>query len=108
MNHSGRIAELIESEGILISHHARIRMFERNISTDELIAIISSGEIIEEYPMMNRVHRSLSWVLSMQSHTTQSSHYAGIISGSSQFIFRNETNGLSTVEGGMNYDSRSM
>jgi len=25
-------------------------MFERNVSTDELIAIISLGEIIEEYP----------------------------------------------------------
>ncbi len=44
-----RIAELIESGEILISHHARIRMFERNVSTDNLITIISSGEIIEEY-----------------------------------------------------------
>ena len=25
-------------------------MFERNISTDDLIAIISTGEIIEDYP----------------------------------------------------------
>ena len=25
-------------------------MFERNISTDDLISVISSGEIIEEYP----------------------------------------------------------
>jgi len=44
-----RIAELIESGEILISHHARVRMFERNVSTDDLITIISSGEIIEEY-----------------------------------------------------------
>ena len=43
------IAGLIESGEILISNHARIRMFERNISTDDLIAIISSGEVIEEY-----------------------------------------------------------
>jgi hypothetical protein len=50
MKQSDRIAELIESGEILVSHHARIRMFERNVSTDELIAIISSGEIIEEYP----------------------------------------------------------
>jgi len=27
----------------------RVRMFERNISTDELIVIISTGEIIETY-----------------------------------------------------------
>ena len=50
MKQSNRIAELIESGEILVSHHARVRMFERNVSTDELIAIISSGEIIEEYP----------------------------------------------------------
>ena len=49
MKQSDRIAELIESGEILISHHARVRMFERNVSTDDLIAIISSGEIIEEY-----------------------------------------------------------
>ena len=49
MKHDERIAELIESGEILISHHARVRMFERNISTDDLITIISSGEIIEEY-----------------------------------------------------------
>lgn len=50
MKQRDRIAELVESGEILISHHARIRMFERNVSTDELIAIISLGEIIEEYP----------------------------------------------------------
>jgi hypothetical protein len=50
MKQSDRIAELIESGEILISHHARVRMFERNVSTDELIAVISLGEIIEEYP----------------------------------------------------------
>lgn len=49
MKQRDRIAELVESGEILISHHARIRMFERNVSTDELIAIISLGEIIEEY-----------------------------------------------------------
>ena len=50
MKQRDRITELVESGEILISHHARIRMFERNVSTDELIAIISLGEIIEEYP----------------------------------------------------------
>ena len=50
MKQRDRITELLKSGEILISHHARVRMFERNISTDELIAIISSGEIIEEYP----------------------------------------------------------
>ena len=50
MNDKDRITDLIESGEILISHHARVRMFERNVSTDDLITIISSGEIIEEYP----------------------------------------------------------
>jgi len=49
MKHDDRIAELIKSGEILISHHARVRMFERNVSTDNLITIISLGEIIEEY-----------------------------------------------------------
>ena len=50
MNDKDRITDLIESGEILISHHARVRMFERNVSTDDLITIISLGEIIEEYP----------------------------------------------------------
>jgi hypothetical protein len=50
MDDKEKITGLIESEEILISHHARVRMFERNVSTDDLIAIISSGEIIETYP----------------------------------------------------------
>jgi len=50
MHDKEKIADLIRSGEILISHHARVRMFERNISTDDLIAIISTGEIIEDYP----------------------------------------------------------
>ena len=50
MNTKERITNLIESGEILISHHARVRMFERDVSTDDLIALISSGEIIETYP----------------------------------------------------------
>ena len=50
MNEKEKITVLINSGEILISHHARVRMFERNISTDDLITVISSGEIIEEYP----------------------------------------------------------
>lgn len=49
MKHDDRIAGFIESEKILLSHHARARMFERNVYTDDLITMISSGEIIEEY-----------------------------------------------------------
>lgn len=44
------IAELIRNDAVLISHHARVRMFERNISTDDLLDVLTSGEVIEEYP----------------------------------------------------------
>jgi hypothetical protein len=50
MNEKERITDLIENGELLISHHARVRMFERNVSTDDLIATISMGEIIETYP----------------------------------------------------------
>lgn len=50
MKGKGNVAELINAGEILISHHARVRMFERNISTDDIITVISSGEIIEDYP----------------------------------------------------------
>ena len=50
MSRKEKIIDLIESGKILISHHARVRMFERNISTDDLTTVIASGEIIEEYP----------------------------------------------------------
>jgi hypothetical protein len=50
MKETKRIAELIRKDGVLISHHARVRMFERNISTDDLLEMLASGEGIEEYP----------------------------------------------------------
>ncbi|MCC7566344.1 MAG: DUF4258 domain-containing protein [Methanomicrobiaceae archaeon] len=44
-----RMAELVLKDAVLISRHARIRMFERNIRTDDIIGIITDGEVIEEY-----------------------------------------------------------
>jgi len=43
------IAGLVRKDAVLISHHARVRMFERNISTDDLLEVLQSGEIIEDY-----------------------------------------------------------
>ena len=34
------IAELVDRDSVIISHHARVRMFERNISTDALLSVI--------------------------------------------------------------------
>ncbi len=50
MKEAERIAELVRDESILISHHARVRMFERDISTDDLLEVLKSGEVIEKYP----------------------------------------------------------
>jgi hypothetical protein len=44
------IKKLIEQDRFIISNHARVRMFQRNISTDAIKGIIMKGEIIEEYP----------------------------------------------------------
>lgn len=49
VDHNG-LKELFLIESFIISNHARVRMFQRNISTYDIRCIIESGEIIEEYP----------------------------------------------------------
>jgi len=44
-----RIRVFISSDNIIISNHAGARMFERGVSADDLITLITKGEIIEEY-----------------------------------------------------------
>ena len=44
------LIDLILNDNFIISNHARIRMFQRNISTEYIREIIIHGEIIEEYP----------------------------------------------------------
>ena len=43
------IRELFYNNEFIISNHARIRMFQRNISTNDIRYIIENGEIIEDY-----------------------------------------------------------
>jgi hypothetical protein len=45
-----RIRELVEKDDFVISNHARTRMFQRNVSTDEIKGMILGGEVIENYP----------------------------------------------------------
>jgi len=45
-----RIKELFLNEEFIISNHARSRMFQRNVSTDDLKEAIQNSEIIESYP----------------------------------------------------------
>ena len=47
MNHSrDEIIGLLDRDLVIISHHARVRMFERNISTDDLFMARVGDEII--------------------------------------------------------------
>lgn len=50
------IRKFIQEDKFIISTHARIRMFQRNISTDDIRDLIMKGEIIEEYQEMNHAH----------------------------------------------------
>ncbi|HUW68234.1 MAG TPA: DUF4258 domain-containing protein [Candidatus Nanoarchaeia archaeon] len=47
--HHGFIKELFYNNEFIISNHARTRMFQRNISTNDIRYIIENGEIIEDY-----------------------------------------------------------
>jgi len=44
-----KMQSFISSSNIFISNHAGARMFERGVSADDLITLITNGEIIEEY-----------------------------------------------------------
>jgi len=44
-----RINTFLKEDRFFVSKHARIRMFQRNISTDDIKEAIMGGEIIEEY-----------------------------------------------------------
>ena len=43
------VRKFIEEDKFIISKHARIRMFQRNVSTDDIKGIMMKGEITEEY-----------------------------------------------------------
>lgn len=67
MRTNERRSELVAKGAVEISGHARIRMFERNISTDELLEIVETGEVIEEYP--GRMPCPAALILGFISHT---------------------------------------
>jgi len=43
------IKKLIRQDQFIISNHARMRMFQRNVTTNSIKEIIIHGEIIENY-----------------------------------------------------------
>lgn len=45
-----KIKELCRAERIEFSRHVADRMFQRNITADEIVEAILNGTIIEEYP----------------------------------------------------------
>ena len=44
-----RIKKFVDEDNFVISAHARVRMFQRNVSTDDIKSVVIKGEIIEEY-----------------------------------------------------------
>ncbi len=45
-----QLKALNKPESIAITEHARIRLYERNISIDDIVNGINTGEIIKQYP----------------------------------------------------------
>ena len=62
MKATGRRSEFVEKDAVIISGHARSRMFERNISTDELLDIVANGEVIEEIPSSTLPGKFCTWI----------------------------------------------
>jgi len=50
MSYFDEIKRLIQRDQFMITKHARIRMFERDITTDMIIEMITNRQVIEEYP----------------------------------------------------------
>jgi len=49
VNHS-KLKCFLTKDAFIISNHARVRMFQRNISTENIKEVVIYGQILEEYP----------------------------------------------------------
>ncbi|OEU41860.1 hypothetical protein BGV40_12690 [Methanosarcina sp. Ant1] len=45
-----KLKHFFTEDAFIISNHARVRMFQRNISTENIKEVIFQGQIIEDYP----------------------------------------------------------
>lgn len=54
VNHD-KLKRLLTEDAFIISNHARTRMFQRDISTENVIEVIINGQIIETTQKMNYV-----------------------------------------------------
>ncbi len=59
-----QLKALNKPESIAITEHARIRLYERNISIDDIVNGINTGEIIKQYPDDKPLPSCLMLVLS--------------------------------------------
>jgi len=41
--------KLLDEDAIIFSYHARVRMFEKGVSTEDVISLLREGDVIEEY-----------------------------------------------------------
>ena len=46
---TNKLHQICSCENLLITKHAKLRMHERNIRIDDIITVISNGEIIKQY-----------------------------------------------------------
>ena len=49
VNHD-KLKHFLTEDAFIISNHARSRMFQRNISTENIKEVIIHGQMIEDYP----------------------------------------------------------
>ena len=49
VNHD-KLKRLLTEDAFIISNHARSRMFQRNISTENVQEVVIHGQMIEDYP----------------------------------------------------------
>lgn len=49
INHD-KLKRLLTEDAFIISNHARSRMFQRNISTENIQEVVIHGQMIEDYP----------------------------------------------------------
>lgn len=54
INHD-KLKRLLTEDAFIISNHARTRMFQRDISTENVIEVIINGQIIETTHKINHV-----------------------------------------------------
>lgn len=49
MDYPSVIRSSVERRAVFFSNHARVRLFERNISSKEILAVLNNSQVLEHY-----------------------------------------------------------